>query len=1228
MRRLFKPFALAIGLFATATITGSCSPERPTAPLRKFDLAPASVGSDNLVLSQAYPGGGNATSTFRAKFVEIFNRGNTTVVLNGYSIQYASATGTGSFANNGVALLSGSIPAGKYFLVQIGTAATGTPLPVAVDQVTTATLNTSATTGKLVLVNSTAGLGCNGFSTPCSAAQSALIVDLLGYGGANFFEGSGAAPAPSNTLAAFRKVAGCQDTDNNSADFTSATPSPRNSASPANPAMPCTTPPPAVDRVTISPTSATTFVGDQPTFTAQAFDNLNNPIPGSFTFSTSDALIASIDAATGKATGVAPGDVTITATASGKSATASLHVDPAPPVVPAFVVVSQVYGGGGNGGATLKNDFIELFNAGTDPVSLAGWSVQYGSGGATTVNGVTPLIGTIQPGQYYLVQGAAGAGGTADLPTPDVIGSLALGATGGRIILARSTLPQNVACPSGGVIQDFVPYGTTSGCSPAAPAPANATAILRKNGGCKDTNDPAADFSVVAPAPRNSGSPTRSCVVGPLDHVTIDGTLTALVGATRQLTAVAEDLNNNSIEPVTFTWTSSDPTIASVDANGLVTGVLASVSTVTITATTTVNGITKSASVQFKVNNLEINWIDVTARSTSFPVGFQTEVFFTARTEQDGTVIPATFAVQALDPQVLEIFEYHNEAIVTAVGPQPDPNVRPSFRVTATPVGGGNAYSFDAHPITVETPIAPPPGTYSDNIEFGKPTAAPATGTPNDRLIVHPEFTLSYNESRGTPNWVSYELDSRHILTGADRCNCFTAEPALSGDKVLYTADYTNGGFDRGHMAPSADRISSNVANATTFYLSNIVPQTGDLNQGVWANFESHLRTLVRDGDRAIYVITGPLYDPTKPQTSIKNEGRILIPHATWKVAFIGPKNGGSPFTKSTVTSWDDLTGTSILAVSMPNITGVRNDPWANYLTTVDAIEAATGYDFLSLLPVAFQTAIEAGDRGPSASFSLSGTRIEGSVLSLTGAGSDPDLGRTDMSRTEALSFSWSFGDGTTAFGATPTKTFANNGTYTVTLTVTDAFGWEATATQTIAIDNVPPAVAPIGGATILPNETYSATGSFSDPGADSWTATVDYGDGSVSQSLVLSGKSFSLSHAYATPGTFTVTVSVNDGLEIVSRTATVTVKSHAQAIEDVDAMLRGLALSNGNLNSLLAKLEAALRKVEQSQPDVAANQLGALLNEIDALQRSGRLSSSNAAAVSAAVQRVIDSLT
>ena len=97
--------------------------------------------------------------------------------------------------------------------------------------------------------------------------------------------------------------------------------------------------------------------------------------------------------------------------------------------------VSQIYGGGGNAGATYTNDFLEIFNPGSDSVSVDGWSVQYASQTGTTWT-ATPLSGKVGPGAYYLVQEAMGSGGTTPLPTPDATGTIAMSGTDGKVILA------------------------------------------------------------------------------------------------------------------------------------------------------------------------------------------------------------------------------------------------------------------------------------------------------------------------------------------------------------------------------------------------------------------------------------------------------------------------------------------------------------------------------------------------------------------------------------------------------------------------------------------------------------------------------------------------------------------------------------------------------------------------------------------------------------------------
>jgi predicted extracellular nuclease len=199
---------------------------------------PARAVSTGVVVSQVYGGGGNSGAPFANDFVELFNRGTVPASLAGWSVQYTSATGTGSFGGNSSQLTplpDVTLAPGGYLLVQEASGGTaGAPLP-APDVTDDTPINLAAGSGKVALVDTTAPLGCNGGSTPCPPDALAHVVDLVGYGDANFFEGPAAAPAAGNTTAVLRGAGGCAETDDNRADFTAVAPNPRTTASPHSP---------------------------------------------------------------------------------------------------------------------------------------------------------------------------------------------------------------------------------------------------------------------------------------------------------------------------------------------------------------------------------------------------------------------------------------------------------------------------------------------------------------------------------------------------------------------------------------------------------------------------------------------------------------------------------------------------------------------------------------------------------------------------------------------------------------------------------------------------------------------------------------------------------------------------------------------------------------------------------------------------------------------------------
>ncbi|MBS1786174.1 MAG: lamin tail domain-containing protein [Acidobacteria bacterium] len=183
------------------------------------------------------------------------------------------------------------------------------------------------------------------------------------------------------------------------------------------------------------------------------------------------------------------------------------------------IVINQIYGGGGSSNTTYKNDFVELFNRGAMTTSLVGWSLQYASANSGAWQKVD-LSGSIAPGQYYLIQLSPGATGAKNVPAPDAFGSIGIDATAGRVALLNNNLyltnAPNSICPSvesEASIVDFVAYGSATCYQGSGPAPStgNASAVIRRDDGCRNIRNNSADFITAPPAPRNSATPLHTC---------------------------------------------------------------------------------------------------------------------------------------------------------------------------------------------------------------------------------------------------------------------------------------------------------------------------------------------------------------------------------------------------------------------------------------------------------------------------------------------------------------------------------------------------------------------------------------------------------------------------------------------------------------------------------------------------------------------------------------------
>lgn len=230
------------------------------------------------------------------------------------------------------------------------------------------------------------------------------------------------------------------------------------------------------------------------------------------------------------------------------------------------------------------------------------------------------------------------------------------------------------------------------------------------------------------------------------------------------------------------------------------------------------------------------------------------------------------------------------------------------------------------------------------DLPFGNPSNATAdTSNKDNYLIIHDGYVLAYNDSRGTMNWIAWWTRRKDLGDAVPR-SLFEPDPSLpDGFRKVRYYDYSGSGYDRGHMVPSADRFGDKRLNEQTFWMTNIVPQAADLNQFPWQKFESYTRTLVYRGS-TVYTIAGVYGDRRRIR------GRVTAPTNCWKIVVVFPAGRDLGSIDSS---------TRIIAVDMPNISGIEDVPWQAFRTSVRTIEEKTGDNFFSSLPGDIQDRLE-----------------------------------------------------------------------------------------------------------------------------------------------------------------------------------------------------------------------------------------------------------------------------
>jgi len=260
-------------------------------------------------------------------------------------------------------------------------------------------------------------------------------------------------------------------------------------------------------------------------------------------------------------------------------------------VVETPVLISQIYGAGGNTGAAYSRDYVELHNRSSAGVDVTGWTVQYASASGTTWQ-TAALSGTIPAGGYFLVGLGSGPSGLP-LPAVDASGSINMSATSGKVALSGRSSPLSGSSPLASAgLQDFVGFGTANAAEgTAAPSPSTSTAIFRAGGGATDTGSNSADFNTGAPAPRNSAGTTP---VAPV--ITSSLTASGTVGSnfSYQITA--------SGAPTSFSASGLPSGLTVNPSSGVISGIPGSAGSSNVTIGATNAGGTGSATLVITIN--------------------------------------------------------------------------------------------------------------------------------------------------------------------------------------------------------------------------------------------------------------------------------------------------------------------------------------------------------------------------------------------------------------------------------------------------------------------------------------------------------------------------------------------------------------------------------------------------------------------------------------------------
>jgi endonuclease G len=562
------------------------------------------------------------------------------------------------------------------------------------------------------------------------------------------------------------------------------------------------------------------------------------------------------------------------------------------PAASTTLVLSQVSGGNGY----YSNDWVEIKNVSAATQSLNGLSLYYGSALGNFGAGSFPLPNTsLLPGQYYLVQLNSAAPGTTPLPVPPDASTINISMSGssGKVGLVNAAALATNTC------------GAT-----ATPCSASQLAAF-------------VDWVAYGAA----GNGTANIGEGGNPSVNNGVALVSTQGAARKLAGCQDTDNNNDdfdiftnppTPPLSQPHNSSSALAPCGGGSGVLQGsgnanpnIVAPGGTTLLTVSVAPAASPPSTGITVVANLSSIG-------------GSATQTFFDDGTH--GDVTPGN-----------NVFSF-SETIPTnaSVG---------SFSLAVNISDAQNRTATASISLTINVVV---PHSAAEHLVMGNPSGAITNvNNPTNYLLEKTQYVMSYNRDRGGPNWVAWHLDSSWVGS-VSRQDDFRPDPSLpAGWYQVLDTDYSGSGFDRGHHCPSGDRTDTVADNSATFFMTNMMPQAANNNQGVWADLENYCRSLV-DGGYELYIYAGGTgIGGTGTLGGVTNtiaNGHVTVPAQTWKVIVVLPVGSND---EQRVNSF-----TRVITVLMPNSNTALPNPgsgnWKNYRTNVAKIEQITGFNFLT----------------------------------------------------------------------------------------------------------------------------------------------------------------------------------------------------------------------------------------------------------------------------------------